>query len=148
MWILESVECIQTLSLPFQGHGSNNSLAKTGKKLYNPERCTVKFSQKYNKDCSDRLKGPSNPLAQTPASNSRSLILFTNSEVTLPYNIFLTSNTHSAAQGLPKAEEVLCLLQVYFWIKIPMSFIAWDVFLLVPLQEMTESCPVKSAGKS
>lgn len=29
-----------------------------------------------------------------------------------------------------------------------MSFIAWDVFLLVSLLEMTGSCPEKSAGKS
>lgn len=88
-WLLSWSYCVDSwicgmhtnTLLAFPGHRSNNSLAKTGKKLYNPERCiscTVKLSQKQNKKlCSDWLKGPSSPPAQTPDSKSKSLILFT-----------------------------------------------------------------------
>lgn len=83
----------------------------------------------------------SSPLVQKLASISKSLIAFSTRTGS-------SWSKTSAAEGLPKPEKVLCLLWVYFCMKIPVSFIAWDVFFLVSLLEMTESCPLKSGGKS
>lgn len=144
VWILESVECIQTLSLPFQGHRSNNSLAKTGKKLYNPERCIsciVRLSQKHNKKLLWLTEGSFQPTSSDTCLQQQipDFVQYQNRTI-LKWHfhiIFFQPPTLTLLlRGFLKQRMFCASSRFIFWMKISMSFIAQDAFLLVPLQEM------------